>query len=376
MKKANQFIYNTFLKLTKKTYPHGFENDLVRYMQTIGLFPFDLKMDQHGNYYYKIGESRTIFASHLDTVGKEQKTVNHIIEGNIIKTDGTTILGADDKAGVTLMLFLIKNNIPGLYYFFVGEEVGCIGSGKAAKSIEMFKNKYDRIISFDRRDVGSVITFQSYTRCCSDSFADELASQLNIQGMDYSKDDGGVYTDSAEFVDIIPECTNLSVGYYKEHTSTESQDIIHLSDLAEACLNVNWEELPTERDCQTIEYKEYNYKTKVTYSRDYSTYDSFGDDDFYDEYALRNNSLDKFTTSFDELDEWDEWEELDQVDKDLEWERYKKSLNKNTKPREYLSYGSNISEYRSTSRKYDWVINKFCGELTDDELAYIKEIND
>jgi hypothetical protein len=25
----------------------------------------------------------------------------------------------------------MKHNIPGLYYFFIGEEVGCIGSGLA-----------------------------------------------------------------------------------------------------------------------------------------------------------------------------------------------------------------------------------------------------
>ena len=53
---------------------------------------------------------------------------------DIITASGTTLLGADDKAGVTVMLHLINNNVPGLYYFFIGEEVGCIGSFQADKN--------------------------------------------------------------------------------------------------------------------------------------------------------------------------------------------------------------------------------------------------
>jgi hypothetical protein len=46
----------------------------------------------------------------------------------MISTDGTTTLGADDT-GVSVLIWMMKHNIPGLYYFFIGEEVGCIGSG-------------------------------------------------------------------------------------------------------------------------------------------------------------------------------------------------------------------------------------------------------
>jgi hypothetical protein len=67
-------------------------------------------------------------------------------------------------------------------------------------------------------------------------FGDALCDELNKSGMSYIKDDGGVYTDSAEFVDYIPECTNISVGYYSEHTVNEKQDINHLIDLCVACV--------------------------------------------------------------------------------------------------------------------------------------------
>jgi hypothetical protein len=267
---VNEFILNTFLTLTSKTYPYGYEDDLVSEMTKIGLFPSDLQKDRHGNYFIKIGESRTMFTSHFDTASKDSKLVNHIINKNYIKTDGTTILGADDKAGVTIMLYMIKHNIPGLYYFFIGEEVGCIGSGLASKYLP-FKGIYDRCISFDRRDTFSVITHQSSSRCCSDEFAIQLSKELNKSGLKYKKDDSGIYTDSAEFTSDIPECTNLSVGYYKEHTNDESQDIDHLIHLAKACLLVNWESLITKRDPSKVEYKSYSYSAYGSSSYGYGS---------------------------------------------------------------------------------------------------------
>jgi hypothetical protein len=275
MIKVEDFVFETFLRLTSKTVPYGSEDILVESMRE--LFPKGMQKDEWGNYFYKVGESRSIFAAHLDTVSKEYVTVTHVFDGNLIKTDGKTTLGADDKAGITVLLWMIKNNVPGLYYFFIGEEVGCIGSGNAAK-FGFFKGNYDRIISFDRRDVGSIITFQSSSRCCSDAFAESLCNELNqTRKLSYKKDTGGVYTDSAEFTHLIPECTNVSVGYYKEHTTTESQDIIHLTDLAEACIKVDWENLPTKRDPKTHEYKDYSYPTSRNWRKDYGY-----DDDWYD----------------------------------------------------------------------------------------------
>ncbi len=252
MIKSFNYIKNTFLKLTSKTYPYGFEDILVD--ELVDLFP-KIEEDEFGNYFYKIGNSETVFTSHLDTACRDYvRVISHIDSSKCVRTDGNTILGADDKAGVTLMLWLIQNNIPGLYYFFIGEEVGCIGSGKAS-ALSKFKD-YKRIVSFDRRGTSDVITHQSCVRTCSDEFAIELSSQLNrFCDLKYKKDDTGVYTDSAEFVRVIPECTNISVGYYNEHTVREYQDLIHLNKLAQALLTVNWEKLPTCRDVSKVENK-------------------------------------------------------------------------------------------------------------------------
>ena len=364
--KKDNFVFNTFLSLTSRTYPYGLEDGLVAEMKKRGIFPEDLQKDIHGNYFYQIGESRTIFASHLDTATKSSSKVNHIFDGDIIKTDGTTVLGADDKAGVTIMLWMINHKVPGLYYFFIGEEVGCIGSGLAAKSITDFKDKYDRIISFDRRDVGSVITHQSWARCCSNEFADELANQLNSAGLglEYKKDDGGVYTDSAEFVDIIPECTNLSVGYYKEHTTTESQDIEHLKRLAEACLKVDWDNLPTVRNPKLTEYKssssysKYDYgnyggeskkkKNKNNKRKDYG-YQEDWHDDHYDDYG-------------DELI-------FDSDGYSPNWRNISLS---NNKGKEFFDSGGGLVNITKSKSQYGWIMGKFTGKLTTEELSIIK----
>jgi len=388
MPKAAKFILNTFLKLTSMTYPYGYEDALAMQMIKCGLFPKDIKKDAHGNYYRQIGDSRTIFASHLDTVSREHVKVTHVFEGDMIKTDGTTTLGADDKAGVTIMLWMMKNNVPGMYYFFIGEEVGCIGSGNAAKSVSDFKGKYDRIISFDRRGTESVITHQSWSRCCSSEFGDALAAELGKSGLPYKKDDGGVYTDSAEFVDIIPECTNISVGYYKEHTTSESQDIKHLQRLAEACLKVEWESLPTKRDPKVSEYKS-----------SYGSYDCFGNygssvgKTSYgrsDYGKKKNRKSDKRYGYHDDWHESDDWNGIkgdapgwDDEDywKDWDVEYWNKKV-ADANGKSYYDKGGELvdisgsKDYSIVGGKndYEWIMSKFVGSrLTIYELAVIRD---
>lgn len=242
-------IKEVFLLLTNRTYPHGLESKLKKFL------PKDIQKDKHGNYFYQIGISKTIFTCHLDTVCKKYQRINQVIDGDFIRSDGKTNLGADDKAGMCVLLYMIEQNIPGLYYFFIGEEVGCIGS-KAASNDEHFSN-YDRIISFDRKATNSVITHQSWLRCCSDSFAEALCDEYNKLGFEFKSDNTGVKTDSAQFTEIIPECTNISVGYYKEHTNEEYQDIVFLEKLCLASSLIDWENLPTERNPKEVEYREY-----------------------------------------------------------------------------------------------------------------------
>jgi hypothetical protein len=233
-------IKKTFLELTKYNTPYGTESIIEKFL------PNDIKKDEFGNYYYEIGESKSLFTAHLDDASWSDviEPVNHIINGNYIETDGNTILGADDKAGVTILLNMIEKKIPGTYYFFLGEEVGMVGSRGIINIKEKWFYKFKRCISFDRRGYGSIISRQMGKQCCSDKFVDKLIEQFKIVGMTHTNDPTGVYTDSAAFIGIIPECTNLSVGYFDEHTNNEIQNIIYLEQLANASTKIKWEELP------------------------------------------------------------------------------------------------------------------------------------
>ncbi len=380
MIKVEDFVFETFLRLTSKTVPYGHEDSLVNSMRE--LFPKGMQKDEWGTYFSKVGESRSIFAAHLDTVSKDYQNVTHVFDGNLIKTDGKTTLGADDKAGITVLLWMIQNNVPGLYYFFIGEEVGCIGSGNAAK-FGFFKGNYDRIISFDRRDVSSIITYQSSSRCCSDEFADAICRELNqTREMSYRKDTGGVYTDSAEFTHLIPECTNVSVGYYREHTTSESQDICHLTSLADACTRVDWEKLPTKRNPEVHEWKDYSYPTSSNWSRK-----DYGYHDDWDENSYGHSMSDGYGDSFSS---------------DTHSNRGKKKRKRNRSKKYYdngsgltdMSYAYdqyddfynvspisnfvrdniNLNTVLNSDSKYDWIISKFTNAGIEYwELQIIKE---
>jgi len=241
-------VKSTFLSLVTKTYPHGHEEEVLQFLPK-------LEKDAVGNYYKIIGNNKpeTMFTCHLDTADRQQKVTKlYLTKENgqeYIITDGNSILGADDKAGTTVMLYMMANNIPGLYYFFIGEERGGIGSGLLSdefEKIEYLKN-IKRCVSFDRRNVGSVITQQLGRVCCSNEFATELCKEYNKYGLNLSLDPTGIYTDSASFLDQIPECTNVSVGYMHEHTADEYQNITFLEKLCKASLSVNWNSLPTVR---------------------------------------------------------------------------------------------------------------------------------
>lgn len=239
---------NTFLSMVTKTYPHGHEEEVVKFLPP-------MKKDKFGNYYKIIGSvnPQTMFTSHLDTADREQKVVNLFSKqengDEIIYTDGDSILGADDKSGVVVMLYMMAHNIPGLYYFFIGEERGGIGSNALSAEFDRYDylKNIKRCISFDRRKTISVITSQLGRVCCSNQFGTALCGEYSKSGINLSLDPTGVYTDSASFLDEIPECTNISVGYENEHTGRELQNMTYLDKLCKASLNVNWNSLPTVR---------------------------------------------------------------------------------------------------------------------------------
>lgn len=261
-------VIKDFLHLTKFTTPYGSEHSRFKKL----LLTLGCVIDPSGNFALSIGESRTMFAAHLDTADRTSSRVRRKIKGDTVSTDGTTILGADNRAGVAVMLHLIRNQVPGHYMFFVGEEHGRVGS-RAAAATGNHDGLIDRVICWDRMGTNSIITHQMGERSCSNEFADALADAyytLN-PALKLSRDDGGTYTDSYSYLDSVPECTNISVGYFNQHSTSEVQDARFLVYIAEASVHVDWERLPVMRDPNVIVYDtpKYHYQWHEWDMQDY-----------------------------------------------------------------------------------------------------------
>lgn len=273
MKNREMNIKETFCLLTTKTYPKGTEDELAKYL------PKGCTRDEFGNYFIVVGEgSDTMFTAHLDTVSRENIQIKHVFDGNLIKSDGTTILGADDKAGVVVLFYMIEKNVPGTYYFFVGEESGCAGSSKVANVLRLNKGvvPYKKVLSFDRKGYDSIITEQAWEVTCSNEFAIDLATKLNSADdtFAYKPDPTGLYTDCYEFYDLVPECANISVGYGGHHTNTEWQDIVFLEKLCKALVKIDWNSLTIFRDNNKIDHTS-SYKNMYNgydYGNSYNTW--------------------------------------------------------------------------------------------------------
>lgn len=56
-----------------------------------------------------------------------------------------------------------------------------------------------------------------------------------------------MYTDTRVYRGVIPECTNLGVGYYDHHGKDEYLDYHHARALMMQCRTLDWENLPVKR---------------------------------------------------------------------------------------------------------------------------------
>lgn len=189
-----------------------------------------------------VGKSEIMFTSHTDTVHMNHPEVRQEVffkDGRYYKEDNQP-LGADDAAGNWLMFNMIQSGVPGIYAFFRGEERGGIGSSYCAKHRTDLFESVRCAIAFDRRGTQSIITHQGAGRGCSDEFGRSLAAILK---MGHELDPTGIYTDTAEFFHLVPNCTNISVGYLNEHTKKETLNKGYLEMLRDQLLMANWDKL-------------------------------------------------------------------------------------------------------------------------------------
>jgi len=226
-----------------------------------------IRADKYANKFKKIGSSDTMFTSHTDTVHPFNSNRQKVfVSKNIAHTDGKSVLGADDGTGVWLMLNMIDARVPGLYIFQRSEESGGVGSSYSSQ--QNYSN-IKKCISFDRKGYSDVITHQG-GRTCSDEFADALANRL---GATYRPSPYGSFTDSANYSHIIPECTNISIGYANAHSNNETQDLGFAQFLLKRLLKIHYESLPVHRNPSMD--TDYSYQSWDSWSQSGNTWNTW-----------------------------------------------------------------------------------------------------
>jgi hypothetical protein len=223
------------------------------------------QVDKAGNFSIRIGTKYdTLFSAHIDTMhnaiankGNEQRLVIDEEKG-LLYNGNSEVLGADDGSGIFLLFMLLRKKVPGLYIFHRGEERGGIGSSWIAKEVvkapKIFKG-IKKAVAFDRYKKSHVITHQAGRRCASEVFANALSDEFStlMPGIQWAPNDGGSFTDTANYTTLIAECTNISVGYMHQHSPQEYQDLHFLQEQAQIIHLIKWNKLPAARDPKVIE---------------------------------------------------------------------------------------------------------------------------
>ncbi|WP_349434262.1 M28 family peptidase [Pararhizobium sp. A13] len=229
------------------------------------LTPLGFTRDPFQNLVLTVGDKpRILWSSHVDTVHGKEGIQTLAYDGEMLTLSkgaklNSSCLGADDTAGIWLMTEMIKANVPGVYVIHHAEENGCVGSRDLARGNPEFFADIDAAIAFDRMGYDSVITHQMGMRTASDRFALSFSMMLDDALGDgskskYAADDGGAYTDTNEYSHLVPECTNISVGYHSQHTRNESQHVGHLIALRNLLVKADLSTLVIARDPAQVEY--------------------------------------------------------------------------------------------------------------------------
>ncbi len=172
-------LFNTLYDLLKINSPSGSEKEVADYV--VGRFEqigASVRVDDTsaktgantGNVIAEI-KGKTdgdaiLFTAHMDTIQPTDK-LKIIEEGDIIKTDGTTILGADNKAGIAVILEMAQalveediDHVPVEIVFSVSEEIGLIG----ANALDLNSIKSKMSFCFDGGGYAGLMIMQAPTQ--------------------------------------------------------------------------------------------------------------------------------------------------------------------------------------------------------------------
>lgn len=167
-------ILSTFLELVQIDSPSGQEAEIGKHLAArLRSLGCSVEQDEHGNLIARKpgqGDQIVLLSAHMDTVGKDTG-IKPAVRDGVVYSDGTTILGADDKSGVAVVLEALELlseqegwGHPSLEIVIsVSEEIGLVG----AKKLDAGQLQADWGLIFDG---GGPIGTMVYTAPSQNSF--------------------------------------------------------------------------------------------------------------------------------------------------------------------------------------------------------------
>ena len=213
--------------------PSGQEKKMKKFIKSYirkNISEAKYKTDPHGNILIVKGEAETYpcVAAHLDEVCPNKGKQFEVLEGHgkLMGFNWASMerigLGGDDKNGLWICLKALEKFDAIKCVFFVGEEIGCVGSSDV--NLDFFAD-CRFILEPDRRGKSDLITTcggrcGGGTQMCSDDFRKAIDTIVENHGY---KDDVGTVTDVRTLVErgVGISTLNLSCGYYNAHSDDD-----------------------------------------------------------------------------------------------------------------------------------------------------------
>ncbi len=223
-----------------------------------------------------------LFAAHMDTV-KPGNGVKPVVENDIIKSDGTTVLGGDDKSGIVAILEAIRvieeNNIKHgdiEVLFTFGEEIGLLG----AKTVDTSKFRAKQGFALDSEDVSYIV----YKAPAQNSIEFEIfgkeshagvAPEKGISAIEIAADAinrmklGRIDAETTANIGVIEggRATNIVTGYVKMKGEARSHNLDKLERQTRSMIEAVWDAV--ERSKRYSGGELMIARSKETVSREY-----------------------------------------------------------------------------------------------------------
>ena len=159
-------VLQTFLELVRIDSPTGHEEVIGRHLSAqlehLGL---QVQIDAAGNLIARLPQDGAddnwlLLSAHMDTAG-DGMGIRPLVRDGIVTSDGTTILGADDKSGVAVILEVLQKlrergtaHPPLEVVFSTGEEQGLVG----ARQLDLSQLRARRGVVLDSGgEVGNIV---------------------------------------------------------------------------------------------------------------------------------------------------------------------------------------------------------------------------